>query len=223
MKPLTRKYRPDQIIDIFETRYTCKSYNPEKSVNPEDLKTLLNVVRLSPSSMGLEPWQVVVIERGEKTKKLQPLCWGVRPDPSHYIVLVGRNAHHFTCPSPYLEHIHQNIQNRPGTLEARCEHVQKMLYQDLGLRTEREIESWVDKQVYIAMGNLLTAAAMLGIDSTPIEGMHYAKVQAALVEMGAFDPDEFHLSGMVTLGYTNRQEHRPKTRRPLEEVVTYLD
>lgn len=223
MQPLTRKYTPAEVIEIFKSRYTCKSYNPEKSVSATDLNTLLEVIRLSPSSMGLEPWQVVVIERGDKANKLLPLCWGVHENPSHYIFLIGRNAHHFTCPSPYLEHIHHDIQKRPGTVEERSNYVREFLHRDLGLQTEKEIESWVDKQVYIAMGNLLTAAAMLGIDSTPVEGMNYIKTQAALIEMGAFDPEEFHLSGLVTLGYTNHSKHRPKTRRPLAEVVQYLD
>ena len=69
---------------------------------------------------------------------------------------------------------------------------------------------------------MLTAAAMLGIDSTPMEGFNTQKVEAVLVEEGILDPDHFGLSCMVAFGYKNR-EHRPKTRRAMEEVLGIIE
>ena len=68
---------------------------------------------------------------------------------------------------------------------------------------------------------MLTSAAMIGIDSTPIQGFPYAKMEALLAEKGLFDPKEFKLSVMAAFGY-RKQEPRPKTRRSFEQVVEFV-
>jgi len=69
---------------------------------------------------------------------------------------------------------------------------------------------------------MLTAAAILGIDSTPIEGFNKEKVEEILISEGVYDPEHFRLSCMLAFDYTNL-DHRPKTRRKMEEVWQVVD
>ena len=80
---------------------------------------------------------------------------------------------------------------------------------------------WASKQTYIALGNMMTGAAMLGIDSCPIEGMNYEAVNELLVSAGLFDPEEYGVSVAVTFGYRAR-EIAPKSRRSIEDLVTWV-
>lgn len=224
MEPIKRTMEPADLVEVFKKRYTCKSYDPQLSVSDDDMDALLEVARLSPSSMGLEPWHFLVYERGEKLDQFLPFCWGYRPEPSHVVAILARRYEHFRPGSDYVRHIHEDVQAMPAdALEARYEKIEAFLHDHLGLKNEEwGVQGWADRQCYIALGNLMTGAALLGIDSTPIEGLEVEKVQQVMVEQGAFDPAEYHLVCLIAFGYTNREKHRPKTRRPKSEVVTYI-
>lgn len=88
------------------------------------------------------------------------------------------------------------------------------------LEDDRALFDWASKQTYIALGNMMTGAAMLGIDSCPIEGMDYDAVNELLASAGLFDPEEFGVSVAVTFGYRAR-EIAPKSRRSIEDLVTW--
>lgn len=89
------------------------------------------------------------------------------------------------------------------------------------LDDERALFDWCCKQTYIALANMMTGAAMIGIDSCPVEGFHYEKMNQILVQNGAFDPDEWGVSVAVTFGYRIR-EIAAKARRDLDEVAVWL-
>ena len=88
------------------------------------------------------------------------------------------------------------------------------------LESDRALFDWASKQTYIALGNMMTGAAMLGIDSCPIEGMNYEAVNEVLISAGLFDPEEYGVSVAVTFGYRAR-EIAPKSRRSIEDLVTW--
>ena len=93
---------------------------------------------------------------------------------------------------------------------------------DQDFHTDREKNLWVDKQVYIALSNMLTMSAAMGIDSTPIEGFQKIPMQKLLTDRGVYDPEEFHLTVFACFGYSDAQ-HRAKTRRPVSEVLAIID
>lgn len=232
MKPIVRTRSAAEVVSLFESRYTAKSYDASRVVSEEDFNAILTAGRLAPSSMGMEPWQFIVATPGELTDEVQPHCWGVHPTPSHWVFLLGRNADAF-LPSlrtdvsvdaqvDYVRHMHCDIQGfEAETADARCQAVAKLVEQDLNLDTEESATGWVNRQVYLAMGSMLLAAAMLGVDSTPVEGLNAAAVEEVLVRHGLMDPTQTHFVALLTFGYTDRQEHRDKTRRPESEVVTW--
>lgn len=90
------------------------------------------------------------------------------------------------------------------------------------LESERALFDWTSKQTYIALANMMTGAAFIGVDSCPIEGFNYEAVNQILAEAGAFDPEEWGVSVMVTFGY-RAKEIKAKSRKPMEELVTWVE
>lgn len=221
LPPLKPTLNAKQLVEVFQKRYTCKEYDPQRPVSAEDIDAILSVAHLSESSMGQEPWHFLVLENGPLLEEILPSCWGAHPGASHWVFLLSRQAQHFEPGSEYIQHIHTDVQGRdPEKVTERGQAIEKFFYHDLGLDGPAGVNAWIDRQVYIALGNMLSAAALLGVDATAIEGMVYADVERILLQHKLYDPEEYRLSCLVSFGYTSRDLHRPKTRRPLDEVVT---
>ena len=84
----------------------------------------------------------------------------------------------------------------------------------------RTLFDWAGKQTYIALGNMLTMAAVLGVDATPIEGFNLNGVDQLLAGHGLYNPEQWGVSVLAQFG-VHDPSHRmaPKTRRPMDEVV----
>lgn len=93
---------------------------------------------------------------------------------------------------------------------------------DMGLTTDRALFDWSAKQTYIALGNMMTAAALIGVDSCPIEGFNADKVNALLADHGIIDPETEGIVTMLALGYRAEELPWPQTRKPTEEVITWV-
>ena len=89
------------------------------------------------------------------------------------------------------------------------------------LGSERALLDWCGKQTYIALANMMTGAALIGIDSCPIEGFNYDEMNRVLAEAGAFDPAEWSVSVAATFGY-RAQPIADKARKSADEVVVWL-
>jgi nitroreductase len=86
---------------------------------------------------------------------------------------------------------------------------------------ERAMFEWSSRQTYIAVGNMMTSAALIGIDSCPIEGFNKDHVEDILVEEGILNKDEFGISCMVAFGYRLNEPHN-KTRQSVEEIIKWV-
>lgn len=215
------------IVETFQNRYTCKGYDPDKKVSDDDFMTIIEAARLSPSSMGYEPWKFILLENKEIKEKIRPYAWGAEASiagASHLVLILARTNKHMKYDSDYIRYITGEVQAFPEELgNARTEKFKTFQKNDFKLlESERALFDWTCKQTYIPLANMLTAAAILGVDSTPIEGFDKAKVGEVLVAEGVYNPEDFNISLMIAFGYTNR-EHRPKTRRKLEEVFEVIE
>lgn len=214
------------IIDLFENRYTCKGYDPDKKVSDEDFHAILEAGRLSPSSMGFEPWKFVQLKNQEVLKEIRPYAWGAQTSidgASHILLILARTPEDMRPDSEYLSYIQNDIQNYPeDKLPARVARFTSFQKEDFDLNTDRDLFDWTCKQTYIPFTNMLTAAAMLGVDSTPIEGFNQEKLHEIFVKHGVYDPKHFKIANILAFGYTNR-DHRGKTRRPMEEVFEIFE
>ncbi|MGE7926086.1 nitroreductase family protein, partial [Viridibacillus arvi] len=88
---------------------------------------------------------------------------------------------------------------------------------------ERALFDWASKQTYIALGNMLTAAALIGIDSCPMEGFNMEKVTEILENEGLLDSEKFGVSVMAAFGYRSQEPEHKKSRQSREKVVQWID
>ena len=212
----------DYLMEIFKERYTCKGYDPKKEVSDEDFNTIMEVARISPSSNGFEPWKFIRLKNREIIEELRPHAWGAINafnGASHIVLILAKTEKEVRPGSDYLERIYTEIQEYPEELlNQRREKYDQFYYKDFNLgESERAAFDWTSKQCYIPLANMLTAAAVLGIDSTPIEGFHQEKVHEILTKHKVYDPKEYKIAIMIAFGYTNK-DHREKKRRSESEV-----
>ena len=141
-------------------------------------------------------------------------------DASHLVVILAKKNARYD--SPFFDDI---IARRGFTGEAaeqaRAKYARFQIHDADILASERSVFDWACKQTYIAMANMMTAAAALGIDSCPIEGFDYAEVNRILSGAGCFDAQEWGVSVMLTFGY-RAADIKPKSRKPMEEVVRWI-
>lgn len=214
-----------QMVEIFHKRSSTRQYDPNKKISADDFNAILEFARLSPSSVGSEPWQFLVIQNPELRQKLKPVSWGMVTqvdDASHLVVILAKKNARYD--SDFLrESMERRGLVKPEQQEIALEKYRKFQLEDANIaESERSLFDWACKQTYIALGNMLTGAAAIGIDSCPIEGFDYAKVNQILVEEGLFDPKEWWVSVMATFGY-RATEIKPKARKTIEQVVTWVE
>jgi len=216
----------EDILKAYHFRQAIKEFKEDKEISQEDFEFILETGRLSPSSMGWEPWKFLVVQNKALRQKLQEFSWGAKkqlPTASHFVILLARKANQMVPGSEYLHYMSKEIQNLPEEAEKmKQDFFGKFQENDFDLTDERKIFDWVCKQTYIPFANMMTAAAQIGIDSCPIEGFNREKIEAILKEEGVLDTNEFGVAVMVAFGYKKADLDWPKTRRPLEEVVQWI-
>ena len=219
MTPISKQ----QVLDAFHFRAATRAYDPAKKISEEDFNYILELARLSPSSVGSEPWKFLVIQNPELRQALKPVSWGMATqvdDASHLVVILAKKN------ARYDSDFIRGVMARRG-LEGEKAEQARARYKEFQekhtqvLSSERALFDWTSKQTYIALTNMITGAALIGIDSCPIEGFDYAAVNRILADAGVFDPEEWGVSVMVTFGY-RAKDIKPKSRKPLDEIVSWV-
>ena len=215
----------DTILDAFRFRHACKIFDPEKKIPNEQFETLLETGRLSPSSFGFEPWSFLVVQDPALREQLLPVTWGAQkmlPTASHFLVILARKRPDMIWSSDYVTHMMRDIHHLPEEMaEARREKYRTFQEKDFRLlESDRAIFDWACKQCYIALGNMMTAAAMMGIDSCAVEGFRADALEEIMADTFGIDTERFGVAVMAAFGYRVR-EPKPKTRQALEEIVEW--
>ena len=213
-----------EIISAFQFRHACKAFDPARKIAEEDFLAILETGRLSPSSFGFEPWRFLVIQDMGLREKLLDVTWGAKgqfPSASHVIAILVRKDD-MRPGSAYTESFMRDVQKLPEEGFARKSKMYRQFHEsDFLLQEPRALFDWGCRQAYIALGNMMTAAAMMGIDSCPIEGFNQQGAERVLAEAGVLDVDRFGLAVMVAFGY--RVNPQPaKTRQALDQVVQWV-
>jgi len=158
-----------KILEDLNWRYATKSFDPSKNVSDEDLQTILEAFRLSASSFGLQPWKLFVVKSQDLKEKLLPVSWNqVQVTQAPYHLVFARN----TTDSDTLvnEFIEDTAQTRGADLES-LQGYKDMMLNFLSNMSEEQKVIWANKQVYIALGSLMTVLAEMRIDSCAMEGI----------------------------------------------------
>ena len=192
-----------QVLDAFHFRCATRYYDPERKISKEDFDYILELGRLSPSSVGSEPWQFLVVQNPELRQALKPVSWGMATqldDASHVVVILANKNMRYDS-----EDFRANLARRGLTqeqMQANMATYQRFQTEHINvLENDRTLFDWASKQTYIALANMMTGAALIGIDSCPIEGFNYAEVNRILAQTGAYDAEKYAVSVAVTFGY----------------------
>lgn len=214
-----------EILSAFEFRHACKEFHSDKKIPAEDFNFILEAGRLSPSSFGFEPWRFVVIQNQALRSKLKAVAWGAQghlSTASHFLAILCRKDD-MRFDSDFIEHVMRDIQHLPEeVIQLKRERYRNFQEHDLHLlESPRALFDWACKQAYIALGNMMTAAAMIGIDSCAIEGYDQDATEALLADEGVLDTRTFGLAVMVAFGYRIKPQSQ-KTRQPIEDVTVWV-
>ena len=122
----------------------------------------------------------------------------------------------------YIMHMMKDVKQLPeDVIEMYSKFYRDFQERDFDLDTDKKLFDWSSKQTYIALGNMMTSAALIGIDSCPIEGFHQVKAEALLRDKFGIDTDAYGLSFMVAFGSRKADPEFPKSRRNFEDIVTW--
>lgn len=200
-------------------RYATKKFDTSKKVSKEDLETLKEAIRLSVSSYGLQPYKVLIVDNPELRAKLQPAAWGQSQivDASQLLIFANITDFGDAQIDTYIKNL---TETRGISVEAVQGYADFMKSKITSLPVEKR-NIWTSKQTYLALGNLLNAAAELHIDVTPMEGFEPEQVNEIL----GLDKLGLNTSLIATVGYRHEEDttqHYAKVRKSNEELFINL-
>ena len=194
------------ILDLFKKRYTAKQYNADKPIPKEKIEELKEILRLTPSSINVQPWKFTFVENTEIKAKLAAVSMHNEEKINQAQLLV-------------VFSVVDNLEAFQQVVDKEFPQFRKEMYQKIkSSQTETELKNWMAKQVYIALGVGLTASAALGLDSTAMEGIETDKYKTIL-KMTDYKPLFAMAVGYGSEEDANRIEVTPKSRRLLENVI----
>lgn len=204
------------LLGALNWRYATKSFDAGKKLPAATLDALLGALVLAPSSFGLQPWKFVVVEAPELRAKLRAESWSQTQvtDASQLIVFTARKTLDAGDIDEHLAHTAAVRGIEPATLEP----LRQMMTGFTADRSDEDLFAWNSRQVYIALGQLMTSAALLGVDSCPLEGISTAAYDEILGLAGS----GYRTVCACALGYRaddDKYAATPKVRYPRERVV----
>ena len=209
-----------QIRQGIDHRLAVRVYSDRK-ITKEDVDFILDAAWLSPSSIGLEAWRFIVLEDDSIKEALKEIAWGAQyqlETASHFVLLIAGKDVRYDSDNVYQSLVRRGLTDE-ADLKARLARYQSFQESDMHLDSPRALFDWAAKQTYIALGNMMMTASLMGIDSCPIEGFDYDKVNQLLSKAGLIDPQKEGIASMLSLGYRLRDPKHPRSRKPREDVV----
>jgi len=200
-------------------RYATKKFDATKKVSDADFQILKDAIRLSASSYGLQPYQVILVENPELRAQLQPAAWGQAQlvDASHVLVFANITNIGDAEIDAYLKNM---AETRGLPIDALQGYGDFMKSKISTLPVEQR-NVWTSKQTYLALGNLLNAAAELNIDVKPMEGFEPEKVNEIL----GLNEKGLNASLIATIGYRHADDATQsyaKVRKSEQELFINL-
>lgn len=210
--------KPVLIENALHWRYATKIFGKEEQVPEDKFQLLLESLRLSPSSMGLQPWKFVIVKKKTLRKEILKLSTNQKQitDASHLVILCS------------LLHINDAYINRLIKLDKKenegrsaLEEFKAVVTSFIESKSKEELKEWIGEQVYIALGFLLATCAMLHVDACPIEAFNHGKLNRLL---------NLHQHGVeskviVAIGYRSEKDayaKHKKIRWPAEEIMLII-
>ncbi|MEM9339166.1 MAG: oxygen-insensitive NAD(P)H nitroreductase [Bacteroidota bacterium] len=217
------------IQDVVKNRYTVKAFDANKTVSEEDMEKVKTLLQYSPSSTNLQPWHFIIAGSEEGKKRVAKATEGFFHfnsekvlKASHVVVFCSRTA----ADPEYMNHLLEKEDQDgryPNEDVKNSMHGGRNLFADIHRYDVKDFQHWMEKQVYLNIGNFLLGVAALGVDAVPMEGIDFKKLdeEFGLREKG------FTSITVVAIGYRseddfNSPEKTPKSRLSQEEILTLV-
>jgi nitroreductase len=213
-------FSKENLIAAMNWRYATKMFDPTIMIDKETLQALLDTLVLTPSSYGLQPWKFIIVQNPTMRKNLREASWNQAQveDCSHMVVFAIKE----TLDIAHVEHYLSRMAQVRGLELQTFDGLKKMLIGDLisGPRS-KVITEWAARQAYIALGNLMTACAVLGVDACPLEGINPVKYDEIL----GLEGSGFKTVVACPIGYRKASDKyalAKKVRFTNDEVIQFI-
>ncbi len=212
------------IVDIAKTRYTSKAYDAQRTLTTEQQNAIIELLRNSPSSLNLQPWHFHIIRSESAKQKILPAMFELNsakvksaPEIIVFSALNTMDDEHFSLVTEkeYQDGRYADQTSKDKTDQARRGYLAK------NGGDAQQMQRWMERQIYIALGFLLLGAPALGLDATPIEGFD----PAALDEILDLKSQNLHSVVVAAIGYRSDEDFNadlPKSRLTQDDIVTVL-
>lgn len=208
---------PNELLTQLRWRYATKRFDATRTIPADTWSALEQALLLAPSSFGLQPWKFVVVTTPALRQQLRAASWGQAQvtDASHYVVFAGLRT---TTEADVDRFLQCQSQVRGTPLDSMAGY-RKVLVDFLAKGwASKDLAAWNARQGYIALGQLMTAAAMLGVDTCPMEGIDMAAYDRIL----GLDGSRYTTLCGCAAGYRasdDKYATAAKVRFPLDEVI----
>ncbi|MFY1045315.1 NAD(P)H-dependent oxidoreductase [Chryseobacterium sp. GP-SGM7] len=206
-------------LEALSRRYSVKKFNPDLMIPRETLLSILESGKLAASSLGLQPYKILVVESKEMKEKLIPAFYNPSQIStcSHLVVIVSKKMIEENYINGYFNHISQvrNIE-----LE-KLDLFKNSINQHIVKKNADELFNWAEKQSYIVLANMMYAAAIENIDTCPMEGFR----QDVIEEILDTDSEKEKVTVTLALGYRSEEDHfqhLKKVRKPNEKLFKFI-
>ena len=209
---------PSQLLESLNFRYATKKFDPTRQIPDQEWEVLEHSLVLSPSSFGLQPWKFIVINDPELRGRLRQHSWNQSQitEASRLVVFTTRTDLTEPDVDRFMTRLAAVQDRDPSTLEG----YRNVIVSFAAAMNREARHAWNARQTYIALGQFMTAAAVLGIDTCPIEGFDPAGYDA---ELDLTDTG-YATSVVCAAGYRSAEDKyadTPKARFPHEELIEH--
>ncbi len=162
---------PNQLLEALSWRYATKVFDAAKKIPADVWAALEQSLVLTPTSYGMQPYQFLVVQDAAKRAALLPHSWGQKQvvDCSHYVVFTARTE----VTAADVAKLIQRTSDVRGIPPEKLDFYRDMILSDVVNGPRGKVaHEWAARQAYIALGNIMTCAAVLGVDACPMEGLN---------------------------------------------------
>src|SRR6185503_21115552 len=209
-----------QLLGQLNWRYATKQFDPNRKISDQDWATIEQALLLTPSSGGLQPWKFIVVTDPAMRAKLLPASYGQAQitDASHLVVFAAKMNFSEADVDAFIRH---TAATRGVPVESLAAYRDMLVGGIVKSLDEPARDAWARNQAYIALGNLLTSAALLGIDACPMEGFDRAQYDEIL----GLKDQGYGSAVIATLGYrasTDKYADAAKVRFATQQIFTRI-
>lgn len=211
--------QPSDLIDSLQWRYATKAFEPNKKISEELWSAIEDSLVLTPSSFGLQPWKFIVITDPAVKQALLPHSWNQQQvvDCSHLVVLAAQSPLTAKELDAFIDKTHEVR----GGDKSELKFYRDMMGGFISNMSDEQLLTWAKNQAYIALGQLMTSAAVLKIDACPMEGIIPGEYDKIL----GLEGTGYYTTVACPMGYRSEGDkyaELPKVRFDKKQVIQHI-